>query len=142
MHIPRTLLARDSRFCRHSRTGHQYLKCISGDGSIWCNTSTRSSIATHWSFMYFVSGKVRNTTPIGAWYRSDKNSSSRVDHGPFSDVLKDMFSKEFGHLNLASNISKVSLCLTTLINRFSSLCWHFLLQILTTEHPAMLSDPS
>ena len=68
-------------------------------------------------------------------------SSSRVDHGPFSDVLKDMLSKEFGHLNLASNISKVSLCLTTLIYRFSSLRGDFLLQILTTEHPAMSSDP-
>ena len=52
-------------------------------------------------------------------------SSSRVDHGPFSDVLKDMLSKEFGHSNLVSNISNVSLCLTTLIIHFSSLFGNF-----------------
>ena len=119
MHIPRTLLARGARFGQHSRTGHRYLKCICGDCSIWLKFL--DWVFSTLKFHVFVSGNVLNTTPTGAWYISDKMSSSRVDHGPFSDVLKDMLSKEFGHLNLASNISKVSLCLTTLIYRFSSL---------------------
>lgn len=139
MHIPGTFFARDSRFgCRTSTTRHQYLKCIQG---VYTNRLVLYFLFwffNHSSFTYFVSGNVLNTTPIGAWYKSDKISSSRADQGPFSVELNDMFSKEFRHLNFASNISNVSLCFTTLMMRVPSLCLHFLHQMLTAEHPAML----
>lgn len=139
MHIPGTFFARDSRFgCRTSTTRHQYLKCIWGFTPIAWSCISSSGSSTHSSLTYFVSGNVLNTTPIGAWYKSDKISSSRADQGPFSVELNDMFSKEFRHLNFASNISNVSLCFTTLMMRVPSLCLHFLHQMLTTEHPAML----
>lgn len=124
MHIPGTFFARNSRFSCRTSTRHQYLKCIWGftPSAQCCIPSYGSS--THSSLTYFVSENVLNTTPIGACYRSDTISSLRADQGPFSAVLEDMFSTEFGQLNFASNISNVSLCPAMLMMRVLSLYYY------------------